>query len=170
MEKRNRNKPGDVLITYELDAPREIVFKAWTDPEALKHWYAPNGCRVEFKKLEVFSGGSYHWCIHNPSFGECWSIGTFFEVTFPEKIVHSSIIADENGNVLKPVEAGMDADWPQETLITIAFEAIGNKTRIVLHQTVAEGVARRTGALPSWLQMFDRMKEFTLNRLAPKNQ
>jgi uncharacterized protein YndB with AHSA1/START domain len=75
----------------------------------------------------------------------------------PERIVFSMCIADEQGNTLGPVEAGMDPDWPRETTVTVTFAEQQGKTRLTLHQTVLESLARRTGAYPSWLNMLDRL-------------
>ena len=51
----------------------------------------------------------------------------------------------------------MDPDWPLETVVTVTFVPKGSRTVLTLHQTVSESLAKRTGAHPSWLQMFDRL-------------
>lgn len=60
------NKPGHVEISYTFNAPRKLVFQAWTNPAYLKQWFAPKGCTIEFKKLEIKINGAFHSCIHNP--------------------------------------------------------------------------------------------------------
>ncbi len=86
------NQPGtitsgqDVLITHVFDAPREMVFRAWTDAEQLKKWFAPDGCTIQFKKADIRQGGSYHSCIYNPVHGDCWCKGSYLEVTFHLKL------------------------------------------------------------------------------------
>ncbi len=68
-------------------------------------------------------------------------------------------IADELGNLRTSAEAGMDPEWPSETLVTVTFRALDDqRTEITLHQVAPADVARRTGAYPSWLQMLDRME------------
>lgn len=160
MEKENKNATGknDVLIRYSIAAPRELVFKAWTDPSLLPLWYAPDGCTVEFKRLDIRTGGEYHACIYNPEFGECWSKGVYKEIIAPERIVYSSIIADEEGNTISAAVAEMDPDWPQETLITVSFAEEEGKTIITLQQTVDTALVKKTGAHPSWLKMFGRLE------------
>lgn len=156
------NKPSakrdDVLIRYSISAPRELVFKAWTDPSLLPLWYAPDGCTIEFKTLDIRPGGSYHACIYNPEFGECWSKGEYKEIVAPERIVYSSIIADENGETLTAIAADMDPDWPQETLVTVSFTEENGKTIITLHQSVDDSLAKKTGAHPSWIKMLARLE------------
>jgi uncharacterized protein YndB with AHSA1/START domain len=147
----------DVLISRVFDAPRELVFRAWTDPVQLPRWYAPNGCSIEFKKLDVRPGGTFHSCIRTPDGHECWCTGVYREVVAPERIVYTLVIADAAGNTVGPADVGMDPDWPRETVLTVTFDDLGGRTRLTLHQTVSETVAKRTGAHPSWLQMLDRL-------------
>jgi uncharacterized protein YndB with AHSA1/START domain len=147
----------DLLITHVFDAPRELVFNAWTNPEQLKHWYAPDGCTIEFKSIEVKVGGEFHSCIHDPLHGECWIKGTYLEAIFPEKLVFTMILSDAQGNVVSAGDAGKPEDWPQAIRTTVTFAAVGEQTKITLHQTVAEAEARKTGAYQSWLSMFDRL-------------
>lgn len=153
----------DVLITRVFDAPRELVFQAWTDPAHLAHWYAPHGCTISFREIEVREGGVFHSCIGGPDGSACWCKGVYREVVAPERIVCTMAIADEQGNLMDPTDVGMDPEWPRETVLTVTFEEQDGKTKLTLHQTVSEELAKRTGAHQSWLQMLDRLAE----QLAP---
>ena len=73
MEKRVNN--NEVFIEETFNASLEKVFSAWTDSEKLMKWYAPDGCTIHFKKIEIETGGQFHSCISNPQFGDCWCIG-----------------------------------------------------------------------------------------------
>lgn len=148
-----------VFITRTFDAPRELVFKAWTDPEQLVRWFAPNGCTIHFSWIDVRPGGGFHSCISNPTFGDCWCRGVYREIVVPERLVYTLAIADEQGNLVAPATVGHDPDWPAETTLTVTFEELSGKTKLSLHQTVSEALAKRTGAYPSWLQMLDRLDE-----------
>jgi uncharacterized protein YndB with AHSA1/START domain len=149
----------EVLISRVFDAPRELVFRAWTDPQSLPRWYAPHGCTVAFRQLDIRPGGEFHSCIHTPDGHDCWCKGEYQEIVAPERIVYTMVAADSAGNAVNPVDVGMDADWPRETVVTVTFADEDGKTRLTLRQTVAESIARRTGAHPSWLQMLDRLAE-----------
>lgn len=162
MTKKNEGS-RDVFIVYTFNAPRELVFKAWADPEHLQHWYAPQGCTVRFEELDIREGGQFRCCIYNPEFGECWSRGTYREIVFPERIVHDMVNTDEQGNPVNPADIGMDPEWPGETLVTVTFTEMEGKTRITLHQTVEETIAKRTGAHPSWIQMLQRFEKTLLD-------
>jgi len=148
-----------VVITRVFDAPRELVFKAWTDPEHLERWFAPRGCAVTFKQIDLRQGGSFHSCIRTPDGHDCWCRGVYREIVEPERIVYTMAVSDEQGNLIDPVDAGMDPDWPRETIVTVTFAEQEGRTRLTLHQTVLESIAKRTGAYPSWIEMMDRLDE-----------
>ena len=88
---------------------------------------------------------------------ECWCTGVYRVIEKPERIVYTLAIADRNGNRLDAVTAGMAPEWPAETELTVTFTDENGKTRLTLHQTVRESLAKCTGAHPSWLQMLDRL-------------
>lgn len=147
----------ELLITHLFDAAPAAVFQAWTDPEQLKHWYAPDGCTVEFKTIEVTPGGHFHSCIHDPVHGDCWITGTYTEVQSNEKLVFTMVLSDENGRNASAVEAGKPEDWPAEILTTVTFEPVGHQTKVTIHQTVPEAEAKKTGAYQSWIKMFNKL-------------
>lgn len=155
-----------VRIERTFDAPRELVFDAWTRPEYLMQWYAPRGCTIELVQLDARPGGRFHWCIHNPSFGACWCVGVYKEVVRPERIVYTLATADSAGNEIEPAQAGHDPRWPRETLVTVTLADVRGSTRLTLEQNVLESLARHTGAHPSWLQMLDRLAEIVAVRKA----
>lgn len=155
----NQTKSNEVFIVETFNAGIEKVFNAWTDPELLIKWFAPNGCTISFKKLEVKPGGQFHSCISNPQFGDCWCVGEYKEVMPYSKIVFTMINADEKGNPINPADIGMDPEWPWETMVTVTFTEENGKTKLQLRQTVSQELAKKTGAYPSWLQMLDNMKE-----------
>lgn len=147
----------EVLITRVFDAPRELVFRAWTDREHLLRWYAPNGCQIDFRSFDFREGGRFHSCIRTPSGQDCWCIGEYLEVRAPERLVFRMQMADAEGNAVTSTAAGKGSDWPEQTTVTIVLEGVEGRTKLTLHQTVSEELAKRTGAYPSWLQMFDRL-------------
>ena len=149
------NKNEDVFISRVIDAPREEVFQAWTDPQSLEKWFAPKGCTIHFKQIDIREGGTFHSVIKNPAYKDCWCVGTYLEIVEPERIVFTMVNADEKGNALTAAEAGMDPEWPASTTVTVTFGPLGNKTAFTLHQTVNLALATRTGAYPSWIEMLD---------------
>ncbi|MCF3108160.1 SRPBCC domain-containing protein [Niabella sp. CC-SYL272] len=149
----------EVWITHVFNADPQTVFRAWTDPNQLAQWYAPDGCTITFKKADIRKGGHYHSCIHHPVHGDCWCKGTYLEMEAPRKLVFTAEVTDAQGNDIDPVTAGMPADWPAKTTVTLEFKPLGTQTEMILHQTVAASLAKATGAFPSWIEMFNRLNQ-----------
>ena len=150
---------NEVFIEETFNAGIESVFSAWTDPDKLMKWYAPDDCTIQFKKLEIKNGGKFHSCISNPQYGDCWCIGEYREIVPNTKIVFTLVNADESGNPVNPADIGMDPDWPGGTLVTIILTEEKGKTKLQLRQTVARELAQRTGAYTGWLQMLNNMQK-----------
>jgi uncharacterized protein YndB with AHSA1/START domain len=108
----------------------------------------------------------FHWCINNPSFGDCWCVGVYREVVRPERIVYTLATADSAGSQVEPAQAGHDPRWPRETLVIVTFAEVHGRTRLTLEQNALEWLAKETGAHPSWLQMLDRLHELVATRKA----
>ena len=156
-------RKNEVAISRVFDAPREVVFAAWTEPRQLLRWYAPRGCEIRFSAIDVRPGGSFHSCIRPPGGHDCWCKGVYREIVAPERLVFTMAIADADGNLMGPEQAGMDPEWPRETVVTVTFAEHHGKTKLTLHQSVSESLAKRTGAHPGWLQMLDRLAEELAN-------
>lgn len=148
----------EVLITREYNAPRELVFEAWTDPKHLKHWYAPEGAAITITKFDFRPGGEFVHSIHNDEMKGCYCIATFHEIVEQEKIVYDLVVTDKDGKLVHPADMGMDPEWPLKAIVTVYFEAIGNRTRVTLYHTVSQVLAKKTGAYPSWLSMLSRLE------------
>jgi uncharacterized protein YndB with AHSA1/START domain len=148
---------SQVLIRRMFDASPELLYRAWTQPESLVNWFAPNGCSIRYKQIDVRDGGTFQSCISTPDGYECWVVGEYRELVPPERIVFSMAIADADGRRRTAVEAGMDPDWPAESWVTVTFTRRGSQTELILTQTVSEALAKKTGAHPSWVQMLERL-------------
>jgi uncharacterized protein YndB with AHSA1/START domain len=152
-----------VKIERVINAPIEMVFRAWTDPAQLEKWHAPNGCSIHYEKINVRVGGEFLSCVHVPNFKDCWCKGTYLEIEKNKRLVYTMCNCDEKGNEIDPAEIGMDKEWPAHTTVTIVFSEENGKTKIDLRQTVSEALAKKTGAYPSWLQMFDILESQLTN-------
>jgi len=161
-----KSKDKELLITHLFDAPIGEVFDAWTDPEKLKHWYAPDGCSIVYKFIEVKQGGRFHYQIHHPIHGGAWVIGTYLEILQPERLVFTIQFSNENGDVLDASAGGMAAKWPGEIKTIVTFESIGNQTKATIHEAVSEEEARETGAYAGWIMMFNKLNRLLTGQLA----
>jgi uncharacterized protein YndB with AHSA1/START domain len=124
-------QPGsDFVISRVLDAPRDLVWKAFTDPGHMKHWWGPKGFTVIASTMDLRPGGTYHYGMQAPNGMAMWGLFRYREVTPPERLVFINCISDENGGVTR--HPG-NAQWPLEMLSTFTFEEMpGNKTRFTI--------------------------------------
>jgi uncharacterized protein YndB with AHSA1/START domain len=131
-------KTTDIVITRIIDAPRDKVWKAWTEPEHLKKWWGPKDFTAPHIKLNFKEGGTYLYCMRGPAGTEfdkdMWSGGTFREIVEMEKIVSTDHFADAQGNFVSPKDFGMPGEWPEEEMeVTVTFEDAGpGKTKLTL--------------------------------------
>ncbi len=112
-----------------FDAPRELVWKAWTDPEILHRWYGPN-IETVIHKFELKPGGVWLNEMKMDA-GSDFSKVTFQEVTPPEKLVWHHSPSDSDWNI---ISSPMMKDWPRVLLTTVTFEELEGKTSVSLSQ------------------------------------
>lgn len=124
----------EIVIKRTFDAPRELVWRAWTDPEHLMRWWGPKGFTSPFCKVDLRVGGTYLFCMRSPEGKDFWSTGIYREVTPPERLVWSDSFADEHGNRVPASYYEMGDDWPAEFPVTVTLEADEGKTRLTLRQ------------------------------------
>ena len=124
----------EYLIDRTFDAPRELVWRAWTDPDVLQRWYGP-GVETIIHKFDLQPGGS--WLNEMKMGGNSnFQKVVFQEVTQPEILVwhHYSSTDAEWNSTTNP----MMADWPRLLLTTVTFEDVGDKTNVRLTQVPME--------------------------------
>lgn len=156
------NYKTELSITRIFDAPREVVWKAWTDPEYFKRWWGPKNFTTPFIKIDLRVGGKILSSMRSPEGQEFWSTGTYREIVPLEKIVCTDSFADDKGNVVPAAQYGMGGDWPLELLITVTFEETGGKTRMVLrHEGIPEGTMKEQ-TKAGWNESFDKLAEALL--------
>ena len=116
-------------ITRVFEAPRELLFKIWTDPNHLKKWMSPGGFAVEYRKAEIRPQGVAHYCMTGANNVKMWGKVQYREITAPSRLVYAQYFSDENEGITRHP---MSATWPLEMLTTVVFEAVGNKTKVTL--------------------------------------
>lgn len=153
-----KNK-DELIITRIFDASREKVWKAWTDPELLKRWWGPKYFTAPVSKIDFRVGGKYLSCMRGPDGKDYWSTGVYREIIPNEKLVVTDSFADEKGNVVPASHYGMAGDWPLELLVTVTFEELGNKTKMILrHEGIPSGMMRELTET-GWSESFDKLAE-----------
>ena len=153
---------GQVLeITRIFDAPRELVFEAWTRPERFVQWWGPIGFTTPSCEIDLRPGGVLRFCMRSPEGQDIWCGGVFLEVVPPSRLVYTDYFADEAGNRVPPTDYGLSAEWPVEAQVTVTFEDYNGKTKLTLrHYAGAAPAAEIDGANQGWNQSFDRLSEY----------
>ncbi|MEA2336914.1 MAG: hypothetical protein QOE82_921 [Thermoanaerobaculia bacterium] len=122
----------EFVITREFDAPRDLVFAAWTESERMAQWWGPKGFTVTFAKLDLRPGGMFHYGMRGPDGSTMWGKMVYREITPPERLVVLVSFSDENGGTTRHP---MAPTWPVEMLNTITFAERGGKTTITLRSS-----------------------------------
>ena len=149
---------GEIVITRVFDAPRELVWKAWTDPERFMRWWGPKDFTAPSCRMDLRVGGTYLYCMRSPQGQNFWSTGVFREIVPMERLVMTDSFADEHGNVVPATHYGMEEDWP-ETVITVIFEEEDGRTRMTLRHAGLPAGAQTDGAQAGWNESLDKLAE-----------
>jgi uncharacterized protein YndB with AHSA1/START domain len=146
----------EVLLTRIIDAPRALVYKAWTDPQHMARWWGPHYFTNPVCELDVRPGGTILIHMRGPD-GVVYPMkGVFLEVVEPERLVFSAgALEDETGSPLL------------EDLTTVTFAEHEGKTLLTVHGVITKAAPGSEGALAGmedgWSQSLDRLADLLAN-------
>ena len=150
-EQRIDEVDRDLVITRIFDAPRELVFQAWTDPERLRRWWGPKGFTNPVCEVDVQPGGAIRIHMRGPDGTVYPMTGVYHEIVEPERLVFTSAALDQNGDPLF------------EVLNVITFAEHGGKTKLTMRATVATATAAAApylaGMEQGWSMSLDRLAD-----------
>jgi len=152
-----------LVIERIFDAPRQLVWKAWTEPERMMRWWGPKAFTSPACQIDFRVGGKCLFAMQSPEFNEgqaIWSTGIYREIVPFERIVCTDSFADEHGNVVPATHYGMPDDIPLEMLVTVTFEDLGGKTRMTLRHEGLPAGEMSDGAQQGWSESFDKLAEY----------
>lgn len=146
----------EIVITRLFNAPRDLVWQAWTDPAHIAQWWGPKGFTTRVDEMDLRPGGQSRYVMVGPDGTEYPVQGVFREVVPPERIVTT----DEFGEGYEEIT---DIDLPQGMVMTILFEDLGNQTRLTLHILHPTAEERRKheemGVVAGWNSTLDCLAE-----------
>ncbi len=146
----------ELTIKRIFDAPRHLVFKAWTDPVQVAKWWGPHGFTVVSCEMDVRVAGAWRLRMRSPDGVEDRQVGAYREVVEPERLVFSYAFEDEAG---KP---------GHQSIVTVTFADLDGKTAMTLHQAIFESVAVRDDHVRGWGEAIDHLAEYVAK--AARNQ
>jgi uncharacterized protein YndB with AHSA1/START domain len=146
----------EVTLTRIFDAPRDMVWKAWTDPTLLARWWGPKSFTNPVCEADVRVGGKILIHMQAPDGTVHPMTGTFDEIAEPECLVFRAVPVDRSGVALL------------ESLTTVTFHDLGDKTKVIVHASAAPlqpiGVDMLKGMDMGWSQSLERLAQLVAQR------
>lgn len=137
----------ELTIRRTFNAPRGLVFKAWTEPQHLARWSCPRGFTSTENKGELRVGGAFSARMRSPAGTEHRLRGVYREIVPPERLVFTHSWLDESGTP------------GPETLVTVTLTERNGRTEMTFHQGIFASVAARDGHEQGWSSCFERLAE-----------
>lgn len=157
------NVENDKVLVLErvFEAPRELVFKMFKEPEHLKRWWGPRGWELPVCNVDFRPGGVWHYCMKcvDESQGEyygmeSWGKAVYRDIDEPETIAYTDYFSDAEGKENEAMPA---------TEVTMTFIDLGGKTRLVSRSEYVSAEALKTvtdmGMLQGITETWDRLEE-----------
>jgi uncharacterized protein YndB with AHSA1/START domain len=138
----------DLVVTRVFDAPRRLVFRAWTDPELAVHWWGPQGFTSISCEMDVRPGGKWRRSMLSPEGSLHCARGVYREIVAPERLVFTYAWEDAEG---RP---------GHETLVSVIFVERGGQTELTLRQAVFETATARDSHRGGWTSCLERFAEY----------
>jgi uncharacterized protein YndB with AHSA1/START domain len=149
-DKKQDTSDRELVMTRVLDAPRNLVYEAWTNPKHIAQWWGPKGFTNTIHEMEVKVGGVWRFMMHGPD-------GT----DYPNKVVFEEVVKAER---LVYTHGSDQDDDPNSFHVTVTFEDQGKKTkltmRMVLRSAAALAEAKKFGAVEGGNQTLDRLEAY----------
>jgi uncharacterized protein YndB with AHSA1/START domain len=163
----------ELVITRVFNAPREVVFKAFSESEALDQWWGPVGMEMCDSTLDFRAGGMYHYGMKAPGGKMMWGRFKFLEIIKPERIVFINSFADKEGNI---IPAPFLSDFPLEVKNIITFTEHDGKTTLTLKGAPINATEKQqktfydmhSGMQQGFGGTFDQLEKY-ISKLTSKN-
>src|ERR1700723_2794270 len=152
------NETERMVITRVFDAPRELVWRAYTDSRYVMQWWGPKGFTSPVCKMDVRVGGKSLLCMKTPDGYEGWNAIEYHEIVLHEKIVSSMYFSDSKGNKIEPAHYGIEHEAIDDAHDVVIFEDFGNgqtKLTFIGNETMENG--KKTGQLEAGNQILDKV-------------
>jgi uncharacterized protein YndB with AHSA1/START domain len=146
-----------VVIERSFDAPADLIWQMWTDPEHLKEWFGPAGATIPVAKLDVRVGGSRLICmqVQTPAGPRSmWFAGEYLQVVANQLLVYTEFISDENGNVVLPGEMGTSDGHPTTTEVRVELKQLDAITKMVMTH---RGIPSDSPGAAGWTMALDKL-------------
>lgn len=159
-------RTNDIVITRELNAPRDLVWAAWTEPKHIEKWFGPKGFNTRVQEHDLRVGGRSTYIMIGPDGKEYPGTGVFQEIVPKERIVSTDEFGDGHEELLP------NTDLPSGMILTVEFADAGERTQLTItisHPNAEERKKHEAmGVVEGWGTTLDCLDEY-LVELNPKN-
>lgn len=167
LEKESTGKEK-FIINRTFDAPLDLMFKLWTDPNHLAKWLSPTGTEMKYFRSDIKTGGSSFYTMYGPNM-KLFGRADYIEIKSPDRIVYTQQFCDENEKVIRHPMAPtwpetmltvitLTPELPQQTRVTITWEAHGSFTS----EELDTFIKARGGMTMGWTGSFDKLEDYIL--------
>ncbi len=159
-------KPLELEITRLLRAPPEAVWRAWTDPRMIVHWWGPAHFTAPAANLELRVGGKYLYSMRDWSGKDYWSTGVFNEIEEPRRLVLTDSFSDPQGNPVPASYYGMKGEFPMEMNVEVKFDKTEEGTMLTIRQRGFPDEENLNGARMGWNTSLDKLEGVLMGSVA----
>ncbi|MBX9653485.1 SRPBCC domain-containing protein [bacterium] len=159
------------VINRSFDAPLDLMFEMWTQPEHFSRWLPPTGFEMKFIEASITPGGTSTYSMSNGQGMTMYGRVTYLEIRRPDRIVYTQQFIDVDGNISRHPAL---ATWPETMLTVVQLAAEGSdQTRVtvtwepygtVTPEELAAFVQLRSGMTLGWTGSFDKLEEFLASK------
>ena len=151
--------PDAVIIERTIDAPVDVVWRMWTDPQHFEAWYGPEGATIPVATMDVRVGGRRLVCMEMQTPNgpmQMWFAGEYLDVVENERLVYTESMSDEHGNVSSPDPAAPEGH-PSATEVRVELEEMDGRTRMVMTHL---GIPADSPGATGWTMAFDKLTAY----------
>ena len=141
-----------IEVSRTFEAPLELLWKAWTEPEHFMKWYGPKDFTAPTCEIDLREGGRHLWSMRSPDGKQMYYTGSYKEVAPMDRLVFSDSMSDAEGNVM-----GMGEGIPESMDVTVVFVHTDGKTTVTVSH-VGYG-PRAEYARTGWEQAFEKLAD-----------
>ncbi|MBI2169563.1 MAG: SRPBCC domain-containing protein [Actinobacteria bacterium] len=149
-----------VIIERSFDAPVDLIWQMWTDPEHFAAWYGPDGAAIPVAQMDVRVGGTRLVCMEMQTPNgvmQMWFTGQYREVVENVRLVYTESMSDENGTVRSAADMGMPEGHPTTTEVRVELEHVGGSTKMVMTHV---GIADNSPGAAGWAMALDKLAAY----------
>jgi uncharacterized protein YndB with AHSA1/START domain len=156
-----KNEAANLTIGRVFDAPRALVWKAWTTPEYVMKWWGPKGFTSPVCRIDLRVGGRFTYSMRTPDGQVFYNGGEFRQIVPLEKIIWLWYFADADGNRVSPAHYGFPHEDREGNIDEILFEDYGNgQTKLTyIRNDPTATKEEQEGAAAGYAQILDKLEE-----------